>query len=229
MQPLATSQRSPLACGLLFLALAASDADAQDELYTESAPFLSLSGTGQNGPILAMENPSTGGSLFSYAPSEVPEAHPAQVLTVFLPEPDPAPGKKFPVVIYSTASVFQQGYGGQGLPIPRNCIAPGSEPLDVWHTGGTRPVERFGDPKDQPERVVRRWDHGYRQRAADCGVFQATRAVHLELVDPPVLTEEDLDLFGGKMPGTQNPPRVEDGLVDWLLAFARSGWRERAA
>jgi hypothetical protein len=108
-------------------------------------------------------------------------------------------------------------YQAQGLAVPSNCVLPDNPPIEFRFTGGPKRLNSLGDPRVEPERVVRRWDHGYRQRAQDCGVFLATESLYLELHEPATLTEEDLDIFGGRMPGTQNPPRIEVASIDRLL------------
>ena len=102
-------------------------------------------------------------------------------------------------------------------------------PLDLWHTGGPKSYDALGDPARDPEKVIRRWDLGYRQRARDSGVFLATTPLLLDLHDPTVITDADLHVFGGRMPCTQNPPQIAPGVVDRLLELARRRSAERAA
>lgn len=111
-------------------------------------------------------------------------------------------------------------YLEQGQVVPKNCMVEGNPPEDLERTGGQRPHLRYGDPADA-ERVIRRWDVGYRTRAKACGVILATEPVLLDLHDPPIITEQDLAIFGGRMPGTQNPPRIDPAIVDRLLDFSR--------
>ena len=107
-------------------------------------------------------------------------------------------------------------YGAQGVPLPKNCIVEGNPPLPLEQTGGTN---QFGDRND-PDRVVRRWNAAYRARASECGVMLATEPVLLELQTPAVISDQDLRIFGGRMPGTQNPPRIRPEVIARLLDHA---------
>ena len=120
-------------------------------------------------------------------------------------------------------------YEKQDLPHPANCMVPGNDPLDLWHTGGPKTYKNLGDPLTEPEKVIRRWDRGYRERARDCGTFLVTEPLLLNLHEPTVITESDLHVFGGRMPGTQNPPQIDPGIVDRLLGLAKERSADRAA
>ena len=110
-------------------------------------------------------------------------------------------------------------YREQGQVVPKNCMVQGNPPLDLDRTGGPRPRLRYGDPANA-DRVIRRWDAGYRSRAMACGVCLATEPVLLELHNPTIITEQDLAIFGGRMPGTQNPPSIDSAIVERLLDFS---------
>lgn len=120
-------------------------------------------------------------------------------------------------------------YRARGLEAPRNCMVEGNTPPGLWQTGGPKSYATLGDPSTEPEKVIRRWDLGYRQRAKDCGVFLVTTPLLLDLHDPTVITDDDLGLFGGRMPGTQNPPQIDPVIVDRLLDLARRRASDRAA
>jgi len=80
--------------------------------------------------------------------------------------------------------------------LPRNCMVEGNPPLPLDYT--------IGDHDNLEE-----WDRGYRVRARKCGVFLVCIAEHLDLFDPPIVTENILvDIFGG-IPGTRNPGSIE--------------------
>jgi len=119
-------------------------------------------------------------------------------------------------------------YHAQDLPVPKNCVVEGNPPISLEQTGGVRPLDRYGDPTD-PERVVRRWDAGYRQRAKACGVFLLTEPLLIDLLDPVAILPEDLGIFGGRMPGTQNPPRIDPAVIDQLLELAGRRTNDQAA
>jgi len=120
---------------------------------------------------------------------------------------------------FETHDAAASWYRAQGLAPPSNCIVDGNPPVPLERTGGPRPRNRFGDPAD-PVGVVNRWNAAYRRRARDCGVMLATEPVLLDLYTPAVLSDEDLGLLGGRMPCTQNPPRILPDTVARLLDFA---------
>lgn len=102
-------------------------------------------------------------------------------------------------------------YRVQEVSPPANCMVEGNPPVPFERTGGPNPVRKFGDPSD-PERVVRLWDASYRVRSRSCGVFLACRPLFLDLHTPPSITDfEAAGIFEkGRMPVTQNPPRISD-------------------
>jgi hypothetical protein len=80
----------------------------------------------------------------------------------------------------------------------------------------------FGDLSD-PERVIRRWDFAYRRRSESWGDFLVCERKRVAVWNPPVLTASGaVAVFGGKMPGTQNPPKISADAFAQLEAMARN-------
>jgi len=79
------------------------------------------------------------------------------------------------------------------------------------------------DTEADPERAIRLWDKTYAERADECGVFLSCKVDFLELWRPPVLRRSDLYRIFGRVPGTQNPPKITSdqfrALADYTKAF----------
>jgi hypothetical protein len=99
-------------------------------------------------------------------------------------------------------------YRAQGCSLPSNCHVHGNPPL---------PLEKTSAEIES----VSRWDAGYQLRARKCGVFLACKSEFLELRDPPTLTRETMLSVFGRVPNTQNPPRISDEEFSGLLRLAR--------
>jgi hypothetical protein len=99
-------------------------------------------------------------------------------------------------------------YRQQKLPLPRNCMIRGSEPLPLDYT-------------DRYQNDLREWDLHYWRIARKDSIFHACRKVFCEVVDPPRLKNQQLaDWFGGTIPDTWNlpplPPQNFSKLLRWL-------------
>ena len=84
------------------------------------------------------------------------------------------------------------------------------------------------DYRQEPERVVRLWDAGYATRAREYGTLLMCEIEFLELARPPVLRRTDLLRIFGRIPGTQNPPRIEQREFRELAELARASVWERS-
>lgn len=102
-------------------------------------------------------------------------------------------------------------YKTENIELPRNCMITGNEPLELDKTDGEvganlkQKRQRFGDVK-----TAKLWDAGYQERADKCGVFLVCDALFLNLTNPPILTHEEMTNVFGKIPGTQNPPKISE-------------------
>jgi hypothetical protein len=98
-------------------------------------------------------------------------------------------------------------YRELGLPLPSNCMVRGNEPIPYEQT-----------VQDQPD--LARWNLGYMARARTYPVFLATDALYCNVDDPPVVTDDMLRAALGRLPGTQNPPRITGAEALQLLSLA---------
>jgi hypothetical protein len=120
-------------------------------------------------------------------------------------------------------------YRGQGYPLPSNCMVPGNLPQPYQSTNRRLSCEVLDgiDPEADPQSAVRLWDGIYQRRARDNGVFLACQAVFLELWHPPILRRSDLQRIFGRVPGTQNPPKITSAEFDALAALAQQRGSEK--
>ncbi len=131
---------------------------------------------------------------------------------------------------FSAHAMAAEWYREHGLPVPSNCMVEGNPPLPLERTGGPAKADlkKIGDEPD-PERVVRAWDHGYRTRAGKWGAFLACEPAWMDLWDPPILTPRAAaDVFAGRMPPTQNPPRISPEAFARLVEITASHGARRA-
>lgn len=113
-------------------------------------------------------------------------------------------------------------YVAQGYQLPSNCIVAGNEPqtFDRTNRHPPRKVMARVNPKTDPSGIVRLWDWTYASRARACGVFLACRTDFLELLRPPLLRGADMISIFGRIPGTQNPPKVTPHEFERLAGHA---------
>jgi len=110
-------------------------------------------------------------------------------------------------------------YRLKGLKLPRNCMVDENPPLGLDHTSG--PKEWGCLDESKPREVIADWDKKYKKRAKDCGTFLACKALCLCLEAPLMLDDERMRKIMGKIPGTQNPPAIEQEQFDRFLEMAR--------
>jgi len=100
-------------------------------------------------------------------------------------------------------------YTAQKIPLPSNCVVDGNPPLSLEKTTGLMPS------------TCCVWDSIYRKRARECGVFLVCEPQFIELHQPPVLTEKVMREIFGKVPATQNPPKVSEAEFAQLQKVTR--------
>jgi hypothetical protein len=116
-------------------------------------------------------------------------------------------------------------YALQNQPLPSNCFVDGNAPKPFEFTSGEPPKkikDRIAIESDF-NRAVRLWDMTYRQRVAKWPVFLATEAEFIELSHPRQLCEVQMrDIFSGRIPITQNPPKIACEQLERLIQVATS-------
>jgi len=114
-------------------------------------------------------------------------------------------------------------YTSEGLPLPSNCFVSGNPPKPLNLTNAwppdkirSRMLKGLGD-----DDVVELWDRSYRRRIRESGDFLACEPLMRQLRTPPQLREADINGIFGRMPCTQNPPRIRRDQLARLLQVAR--------
>lgn len=117
-------------------------------------------------------------------------------------------------------------YRLRAVDLPRNLIVPGNMPLRFGLTcgfftnaQGVR-VEPDASVDRNEEDLVREWDALYADRQAQAPHALVCQRLFVDLTNPPVLSEEaTVRVFPkGRFPGTQTPAKVDDAVIDALVA-----------
>lgn len=123
-----------------------------------------------------------------------------------------------------------QWYCARGFQLPSNCLVAGNPPQPFELTNRHPPAEVLArvNAEDDPVRAVRLWDATYARRAEMWPVFLACKAMFLELHNPPILRRKNIEAIFGRLPGTQNPPRILDEQFEALASFTEQPSHDRA-
>jgi hypothetical protein len=95
-------------------------------------------------------------------------------------------------------------YSEHKMPVPSNCVVRSNPPLSLKNSAGL--VWLAGIKKTN--RRYRRWKALYSMRAKQQPLFAVCTPIYRNLNDPQRVTEENLREAFGRIPGTQNPPRI---------------------
>jgi hypothetical protein len=112
---------------------------------------------------------------------------------------------------FNTHKEASDWYQSKNIELPRNCMVVENQPHALDKTDGVMPNElksrrqRLGDDK-----ILRLWDAAYQNRANKCGIFLACIPIFLNLTNPPILSHDEMLNIFGKVPSTQNPPKITD-------------------
>lgn len=120
------------------------------------------------------------------------------------------------VVIDRKDSHYQASlwYNSKGIKIPSNCMTLDSHPFPFEMTGGNynkltdiKNYLSYSDEKKEiiGNRKIHHWNKEYLERSKKWGTFIITKPIFKELVNPPILTDDDMRLIFGKVPNTRNP------------------------
>jgi hypothetical protein len=116
-------------------------------------------------------------------------------------------------------------YTAHGLALPNNCLVPGNNPLPFASTHQQPRPQIRARAEGDPERIIRLWDAGYKQRVAAWPVLFACKAKFLDLKLPPQLQERDMLRIFGREPPTRTPPTITARQFRKLLSVARRAAR----
>ena len=105
---------------------------------------------------------------------------------------DPCPGWRLVAVLnvverFETHGLAAAWYRSKSLALPSNCMVEGHPPQPLELTNGHPPAEiRARFPiASEPERAIRLWDAGYRQRVAEWPVFLICNTCYLTCTRHP--------------------------------------------
>ena len=108
-------------------------------------------------------------------------------------------------------------YETRGLPMPSNCMVSANPPVPYEQTNGKNGKNWHAHPEATR---LKWWDGGYRKRAKLFGSFVHCEALYLNISNPLSLLKEDFIQVFGRVPSTQNPPRISNQERDSLIAAA---------
>ena len=110
-------------------------------------------------------------------------------------------------------------YRQQGLPLPRNCMVRGTEPLPLELT------DRYY------EGTLREWEAHYWRVVRAHGVFHACEPVFVDVINPPRLKNQQLVEWFGKIPNTWKFTPLDrvafSQMLDWLADQTLVSARQR--
>lgn len=102
---------------------------------------------------------------------------------------------------------------GEDIPLPRNCMVPGTMPVSLECTDGElSPQLKAQVGRLTPEQIIRAWDSGYSERARTWGTVLVCHVLFRDLHNPPPIFREDWSSWTGRVPLTQTPPRITEQL-----------------
>lgn len=109
---------------------------------------------------------------------------------------------------FETHEEAETVYRDAGFAVPANCMVATNPPADY-------------DRSSRHEPDFAASHAAYAQRARECSVFLMCRPLFRELANPPVIHDSDLEIIFGRVPGTQNPPRITDEQYEKLLQLVQ--------
>ena len=121
-------------------------------------------------------------------------------------------------------------YTSKGLTIPANCMVDDNSPHPFLETAG-----RYENQKDiknfliyTPEkqniigdRIVKLWDNEYLQKSKKWGTFIITKPIFINLTDPPIFTDQDIQNIFNKKINTRTPKKLTPNEFKEVAKFAQ--------
>jgi hypothetical protein len=120
-------------------------------------------------------------------------------------------------------------YKAKNQVLPSNCMVPGNPPIPFYKTAGNydkiSDIKRYlSHPSDKQqligERRVTLWNDDYLTKSKKWGIFLITRPVFIELINPPILKDDDMKNIFGKVPNTRNPNKITKQEFKELAKYA---------
>lgn len=103
-------------------------------------------------------------------------------------------------------------YTKNKIPLSQNIICNNTSPFPLDYTHGINENNKNGTDAIE---VIKRWNAGYIYRAMQYPEVAITQVWNdiLHLDNPPIINHQMMKSIFGRIPGTQNPPRLSD--IEW--------------
>lgn len=103
-------------------------------------------------------------------------------------------------------------YTQQNIPISQNIICSQTTPFPL---DKTHELCGFDTNGLTPQRIISKWDALYSWRAKKYPAVAITEVLEgvLHLNNPPIINHQMMKTIFGRIPGTQNPPKLSD--IEW--------------
>lgn len=108
-------------------------------------------------------------------------------------------------------------YTSKGLKIPSNCMVNDNPPHSFSETAGRYEKQKdisnfltypFGKQKIIGDRIVSHWDNEYLAKSKKWSCFIICKPIFINLTDPPVFTDEDIQNIFKKKINTRTPKKL---------------------
>lgn len=106
---------------------------------------------------------------------------------------------------FSTHAAAEVWYKQQNMPTPSNCMVQGSNPLPLSQCG---PVPTVFNRLPSSVAQLRAWNAAYLRRAQTYPMFISTIPIFIDLINPPIITQQMLIQIFGRVPPTRTPPAI---------------------
>lgn len=104
-------------------------------------------------------------------------------------------------------------YTNRNISLSQNVICNQTAPFPLNMTHGLCGFKNVGL---QPQKVIAIWNRAYVNRSTNCPQTAITRIWenHLYLNNPPIINHQMMLNIFGRIPGTQNPPKLSN--IEWI-------------
>jgi len=120
-------------------------------------------------------------------------------------------------------------YRHNKIDLPSNCMVNDNSPYQFHETAGnyqkTTDIRKFLTYNEDKQKTIgsRRveiWNNDYFEKSKKWGDFIITKPVFTELINPPILTEENMLNIFGRVPNTRNPNIITKEQLKNLATYA---------
>ena len=103
-------------------------------------------------------------------------------------------------------------YKNNQIPVSQNIICNSTSPFPLDYTHG---INENNKNETDANKVIKKWNAGYTYRAKkypEVAITQVWNGI-LHLDNPPIINHQMMKSIFGRIPGTQNPPKLSD--IEW--------------